>query len=168
MSEHEDRVKKKLRRELGIISRFLDDPSVIEIMANPDGSVWVERMGQGIKNECKVAPSAVRSIINTLSSFLDTATTADDPVLEGELPLDGSRFEGLIPPVVTAPSFAIRKRASKVFSLDQYVDDGIISPAQREVIDRGIEDRKNIIISGGTGSGKTCLLYTSPSPRDRG
>ena len=173
MSEADERVKKKLRRELGVISQYLDDPSVIEIMANPDGSVWVERMGQGIKNENRIAPSAARSIINTLSSFLDTATTIDSPILEGELPLDGSRFEGLIPPCVVNPSFAIRKRASKVFTLDQYVVDQIISPQQRELIDRAISDRMNIIISGGTGSGKTTLTnaiiqgITQTHPADR-
>lgn len=172
-SEAEERIKKKLRRELGVVSQFLDEPKVIEVMANPDGSVWVERMGQGCSKEAEISPSQSRSIINTLSSFLDTATTIDSPILEGELPLDGSRFEGCVPPVVVNPSFAIRKRASAVFSLEQYVNDSILSPDQVSLLEQGVRERKNMIISGGTGSGKTTLTnaiiqaITDLHPHDR-
>ena len=169
----EERIKTKLRRELGVISRYLEDPEVIEVMANPDGTVWVERMGQGIRHDGDITPSQSRSIINTLSSFLDTATTIDSPILEGELPLDGSRFEGCIPPIVVNPSFAIRKRASAVFTLAQYVESEIMTPAQVACVSRGVEDRKNMIVSGGTGSGKTTLTnaiiqsITDVHPHDR-
>lgn len=172
-SEAEERIKTKLRRELGPISVHLDDPNTLEVMANPDGTVWVEKMGEGCKQHGTISSSAARSIINTLSSFLDTATTADSPILEGELPLDGSRFEGCIPPIVLQPSFAIRKRASTLFSLDQYVGDSIISLVQKAEIVKAIEQRKNIIISGGTGSGKTTLTnaiiasITDTHPDDR-
>ncbi len=172
-SEAEERIKTKLRRELGVISVFLDDPEVIEVMANPDGAIWVERMGKGCTKDAEISPSQSRSIINTLSSFLDTATTIDSPILEGELPLDGSRFEGCVPPVVVNPSFAIRKRASSVFTLEQYIEDSIMTRDQVELIERGVRERKNVIISGGTGSGKTTLTnaiiqsITDINPHDR-
>ncbi|HMD08136.1 MAG TPA: P-type conjugative transfer ATPase TrbB, partial [Candidatus Acidoferrum sp.] len=84
--------------------------------------------------------------------------TRDDPSIECELPLDGSRFAGQIPPIVTAPVFAVRKRASRVFTLDQYVDAGIMTPQQKKSLCEAIRDHRNILVTGSTGSGKTTLL----------
>jgi P-type conjugative transfer ATPase TrbB len=97
------------------------------------------------------------SIVATVAAMLGTTVTPDNPILECELPLDGSRFEALIPPVVPAPTFALRKRAKLIFSLADYVDTGVMTELQATVIKAAVADRKNILIAGGTGSGKTTL-----------
>jgi type IV secretion system protein TrbB len=68
----------------------------------------------------------------TMAACLNTVITWDQPMLEGELPLDGSRFAGQLPPIVSAPTFAVRKRASSVFTLDQYVEQKIMAPEQKQ------------------------------------
>jgi type IV secretion system protein VirB11 len=89
--------------------------------------------------------------------MLGAVVTKDSPVVEGELPLDGSRFEGLFPPVVANPTFTIRKKAINIFTLDNYVRSGIMSPDQQQIICDAIANKKNILVVGGTGSGKTTL-----------
>jgi len=136
----------------------LEDPAVIEILLNPDGKIWIERLGgHQLENVGSIDHVRAMSIIATIASMLETTVTTDRPILECELPTDGSRFEALIPPVVQAPVFSIRKKASAVFTLDQYVESGIMSDRQREVILAAIAERKNILIAGGTGTGKTTL-----------
>ena len=81
----------------------------------------------------------------------------NSPILEGELPLDGSRFEGFFPPVVPNPSFSIRKKASKIFTLQEYVEARIMTPEVSAYLSQAIDARKNILVVGGTGSGKTTL-----------
>jgi type IV secretion system protein VirB11 len=97
------------------------------------------------------------SIVATVAAMLGTTVTAATPILECELPLDGSRFEALIPPVVPAPTFALRKRAKLIFSLADYVNTGVMTGQQATLIKAAVADRKNILIAGGTGSGKTTL-----------
>ncbi len=152
------RISEKLRRELGsTVLALLDEPDVIEIMLNPDGQLWVERFGQPMEPVGEMSPSQAESLMATIASGLNTVITRENPILECELPLDGSRFEALIPPVVSAPVFTIRKKASKVFTLDEYVEAGIMTHPQKRVIEKAVEGRKNILIVGGTGSGKTTL-----------
>jgi len=92
-----------------------------------------------------------------VAAMLGTTVTPDNPILECELPLDGSRFEALIPPVVPAPTFALRKKAALIFSLTDYVSTGVMTELQATLIKAAVADRKNILIAGGTGSGKTTL-----------
>lgn len=148
-----------LRRALGAdVLKPLEDPAVIEILLNQDGRLWVERLGgKALENRGTLDPVRAMSIISTVAAVLETTVTGDRPVLECELPLDGSRFEALIPPIVSAPIFSIRKKASAVFTLDQYVSDGIMNTTQKDAIITAISERKNILISGGTGTGKTTL-----------
>lgn len=157
LTDTQKRLHSKIRSELGseVISA-LEDDSVIEIMLNSDGSLWVERLGHGIVKVEKHNTSA-QAAIHTIASYLNTNVTVENPILECELPLDGSRFEALVPPVVTRPSFTIRKKAKLIFTLDDYINNQIITPNQKEVIDQAIIERKNILIAGGTGSGKTTL-----------
>jgi type IV secretion system protein VirB11 len=102
-----------------------------------------------------MAPGQAESLMATVASTIPTTMTRDNPILECELPLDGSRFSAVIPPVVTAPSFSIRVPAKRIFPLETYLEKGIISVRQFEMLGNAITDRKNVLISGGTGSGKT-------------
>ncbi len=80
------------------------------------------------------------------------------PRVSAELPETGERFEGLIPPVVAAPAFAIRKPAVAVFTLDDYVAAGIMSDDEADILRRAVEKRRNVLVAGGTSTGKTTLV----------
>jgi type IV secretion system protein TrbB len=171
------RLEEKLERECGaVIMGALRDPAVIEILLNPDGKVWLDVVGKGMQfTEHVMHPSAAESVLTTCASMLQTSVTRENPILEGEFPLDGSRLEGIVPPIVRAPVFTIRKKALKVFTLEDYRSRGIIgappviraaadgSPTravhthQIEAIRHAVRERHNILIVGGTGSGKTTL-----------
>lgn len=158
LDEKGHRLIRKLRGELGPeILAALDDPSVIEVMLNPDGALWVERLG-GKPERCgSMSVPNAEAVLGTIATALGTVVTASQPILEGELPIDGSRFEGLLPPVVARPSFTIRKKASQVFTLADYVAKGIMTEAAYEMIQLGVVGYRNILVVGGTGSGKTTL-----------
>ena len=151
-------VSEALRRAMGSeILNPLGDPQVVEIMLNPDGSLWVDRLGAGMERVASIEPVRALTIVNTVAAMLDAVVTPDRPILECELPLDGSRFEALIPPLVERASFALRKKAALVFTLADYVAKGIMTQAQCQVIEDAVADRRNILVSGGTGTGKTTL-----------
>jgi type IV secretion system protein VirB11 len=152
------RQSEALRRAMGAdILGPLEDPNVVEIMLNPDGTLWVDRLGAGMVCTGKVEAVRALTIVNTVAAMLDTVVTAQHPILECELPLDGSRFEALIPPLVERASFALRKKALLVFTLEDYVTKGIMTHAQRQAIEEAVAGRQNILVSGGTGTGKTTL-----------
>lgn len=147
-----------LELKLGsVIVNALSDPEVVEIMVNPDGKIWIERFGS-MAHSGQLAPLDARTVVRLVASALDQVATAENPLIEGELPLDGSRFEGVFPPVASAPSFTIRKKAGRIFSLEEYVDAGIMPRIVFESIIHAIGERKNILVVGGTGSGKTTLV----------
>lgn len=157
-SEHDRRIKEKLKRELGpLICGLLEDTRVIEIMLNPDGSLWVERLGESMEKVGIMSAPQAESLMGTVASTLRTQITAQNPILECELPIDGSRFEALIPPVVAGPTFTIRKKAVQIFTLDNYVASGIMTVEQCNAIKQAVHDRLNILVVGGTGTGKTTL-----------
>lgn len=172
--EHNRRVTEKLKRELGPeVVAYLRDDTVIEIMLNPDGSLWVEQLGQAMRPFGRMEAPQAESLMATVASTLRTQITAANPILECELPLDGSRFEALIPPVVSGPTFTIRKKAVQVFTLADYVENGIMTPGQHDAIAGGVRHRKNILVVGGTGTGKTTLTnaiirhMVDVAPQDR-
>ena len=152
------RISEKLMYELGHLYKLLDDPAVTDIMLNPDGKVWVERLGQTPIRAGEMSSSNAMDVIRTVAATMDLVMTAKNPILECEFPLDGSRFLAVIPPVTTGPQFTIRKKAIMVFTLADYVEQGIMTPAQRLVIEEAVRERKNILIVGSTGSGKTTLV----------
>ncbi|MDD5406954.1 MAG: P-type conjugative transfer ATPase TrbB [Sulfurovaceae bacterium] len=157
LTDTQKRLHTKLRNELGReVVAALEDNDVIEIMLNSDNTMWIDKLSSGMEKIEKHSCSA-QIAIHTIASYLDTNITIENPILECELPLDGSRFEALVPPVVSHPSFTIRKKAKKIFTLDDYVKNKIITPQQKGVIEAAIQQHKNILIAGGTGSGKTTL-----------
>lgn len=154
-----ERAKIKLTRDLGpLIIDALHDPKTVEIMLNADGALWQERLGEKM---CKIGTLSAHqseSIIKTIAGYHGKEVTRTQPILEGELPIDGSRFAGQLPPIVSAPTFAIRKKAIAIFTLEEYVKSGIMTESQYESITSAIRTHKNILVIGGTGSGKTTLV----------
>ena len=138
----------KLSRELRPIAAFLDDPGVTDILLNPDGRIWLDTIDRGkFPTEVTMDPMAAATLIGTIASMLGTVVTETHPVVEGELPLDGNRFEGLIPPIVANPVFAIRKKALLVFTLSDYVERGSMTAEQHGVIESAILTRKHTTIA---------------------
>ncbi len=153
------RAKIKLERDLGPdIMAALADPKTVEIMLNADGKLWQERLGEKMRPIGTLSVSRSESIIKTIAGFHGKEITKGRPLIECELPLDGSRFAGQFPPIVPAPTFAIRKKAVAIFTLDQYVATGIMSQAQLAVIETAVKSHRNILVTGSTGSGKTTLV----------
>lgn len=154
-----DRQVRMLRTALGeTIAAALDDPQVVEVMLNPDGSVWVDRLGSG-REPTGLTMSAAdgERIIRLVAAHMRLEVHAETPILSAELPVTGERFEGVLPPVVYGPAFAIRKRAAGVIPLDRYVEDGILTGAEVAALREAVHARANIVIAGGTSTGKTTL-----------
>jgi type IV secretion system protein VirB11 len=149
-----------LRTALGpSIAAWLDDPAVIEVMLNPDGRLWLDRLGEGISDTGMTLFAADgERIVRLVAHHVGVEVHASSPRVSAELPEGGERFEGLLPPVVAAPAFAIRKPAVAVFTLDEYAEAGIMSPAEAAALRDGVQTRANILVAGGTGSGKTTLV----------
>ncbi len=154
-----DRAKRKLERDMGqLLMTALNDPRTVELMLNADGKLWQERLGEKMSCIGTMRAAQAEAIIKTVAGYHSKEITHSKPILEGELPLDGSRFAGQLPPVVPFPTFAIRKRAIAIFTLERYVETGVMTPAQFLIIKKAVADHLNIVVSGGTGSGKTTLL----------
>lgn len=171
LTDTQKRLHTKIKAELGReVMAALEDDSIIEIMLNPDGNLWIDHLAKGMEKIEKHTCSA-QAAIHTIASYLNTNITVVNPVLECNLPIDGSRFEAVIAPVTENPSFTIRKKAKKIFTLDEYEAKGILRKTNltlskisipdnlnvKEILEFCIKNKKNILISGGTGSGKTTL-----------
>ncbi|MEZ6001039.1 P-type conjugative transfer ATPase TrbB [Hyphomonas sp.] len=135
----------------------LDDPAVVEIMINPDGKLWVERQGSGRIETGLMPPADTERVIRLVASHMGRRADAASPIVSAELPMGGERFEGLLPPVSPGPCFSIRKPAGRVISLDTYVSSGVMAAHHAEALRRAVLERENILVVGGTGSGKTTL-----------
>ena len=154
-----DRRIRMLRTAMGPqIAQALDDPDVVEIMLNPDGSLWIDRLSSG-RAPLGVQLSAAdgERIIRLVAAHVRTEVHAGKPLLTAELPETGERFEGALPPVAPGPAFALRKRAVGVIRLDDYITDGILTAAQADFLRCAVRERQNILIAGGTSTGKTTL-----------
>jgi type IV secretion system protein TrbB len=155
----ERRLDELLRRQLGPrILAAIADSRITDILVNDDGRVWFEAHGKGIYEAGFSMPaSQVESLIGTAAAALGAVANAEHPIVEGELPIERIRFEGLLPPVARRACVAMRKPAQVLYTLDNYVRDGIVSEAQAEIFRDATRRRQNIAIGGGTGSGKTTL-----------
>jgi Flp pilus assembly CpaF family ATPase len=178
--EQQNRLEAKLKRELGeIVLDALADERTEDIVLNPDSSLWVKRMGGGFACAGEMPATQAVSAMNTIAAWKKTVMNHEKPILETELPIDGSRFEGIISPVVRKPIFAIRLRPKRIFTLNEYEESGILTqkddPLNRvrkrdtfaedvrglshaEVIRAAVAAKKNILTVGATGSGKTTFV----------
>ena len=148
-----------LRTALGpAIAGFLEDPAVVEVMLNPDGRLWIDRLSEGLADTGeRLSAADGERIVRLVAHHVGAEVHAGAPRVSAELPESGERFEGLLPPVVSAPAFAIRKPAVAVFTLADYVASGIMSADQAQTLRMAVQSRANILVAGGTSTGKTTL-----------
>ena len=138
------------------VRQALEDPATIEIMANPDGAVWIERTGTGVDLAgFSLAAEDRERVIRLVASSLGESLSRSAPVISAELPGSGERFEGIMPPVSTAPCFSIRKATETAFRLEDYAETGALSQCLVLALREAVATRANILIAGGTSSGKT-------------
>ncbi len=178
--EQNSRLEAKLKRELGeIVLEYLSDPATEDIVLNPNSSLWVKQMGSGFEQVGSMSPTQAASALNTIAAWKGTVMNHERPILETELPLDGSRFEGIVSPIVRRPVFAIRLRPKKIFSLADYEGSGILTSKDdcrnrlrkrdtfaediaglnhAQIIRAAVAAKKNILTVGSTGSGKTTFV----------
>jgi type IV secretion system protein VirB11 len=193
--EHQNRLETKLKRELGDqVLALLSDDRTEDILLNPDGALWVKRIAEGFVRLGEIPAPQASSALSTIAAWRGTVLNHEHPILETELPIDGSRFEGIVSPVVRRPVFAIRLRPRRIFPLTEYEAAGILTgkddPLNHlrrqgdflnavrglkhgEVIRAAVRAKKNILVVGSTGSGKTtfvnaCLdALATLTPHDR-
>ena len=153
------RTKTMLKTAMGAeITSALEDPAVVEVMVNPDGAVWLDRHGEGrVKTDTVLRAAEAERVVRVVGSHIGQEVTRAQPVVSAELPGTGERFEGVIPPVTTAPCFTIRKPAAQIYTLNDYCKSGVMDSGQADALRHAINSRANILIVGGTGSGKTTL-----------
>ena len=140
------RAKDKLERDLGpAFLAALRDSATLELMLNEDGKLWQEKIGDRMRVIGQLRPAQAEAIIKTVAGFHGYEVTRQQPILEAEFPLDGSRFAAQMPPIVSQPTFALRKKAVSVIPLDSYVESGVLTPAHRDVLRSAIQpDRVNL------------------------
>ncbi len=143
----------------GEVRTLLLNQEITDIYVNDDGHLWVDAAGRGREYTGVIISSAdADRVIRLIAARTHTVVNELNPIISAEIPGDGSRFEGIIPPVAVRPIFAIRKCAYKIFSLSDYVANKVMRPKQRACLEKAAATRKNILVAGGTGSGKTTLV----------
>jgi Flp pilus assembly CpaF family ATPase len=149
-----------LRTALGpAITGWLEDPAIVEVMLNPDGRLWIDRLAGGLADTGeRLSAADGERIVRLVAHHVGAEVHPASPRVSAELPGTGERFEGLIPPVVAAPAFAIRKPAVAIFTLRDYASTGIMTAEQAEILRFGVMQRRNVLVAGGTSTGKTTLV----------
>ncbi|MBN8748731.1 MAG: P-type conjugative transfer ATPase TrbB [Variovorax sp.] len=158
-AEPAERRIRMLRTAMGPeIDTALEDPDIVEVLLNPDGTLWVDRLGTGRAPTGHKLPAPVAErIIRLVAAHVRAEVHPGAPLLSAELPETGERFMGVLPPITRAPSFAIRKRALRIMTLADYVADGVMTETQAAFLRTAVRDRQNIVVAGGTSTGKTTL-----------
>src|SRR5690606_37861780 len=154
-----DRRIAMLRTAMGpVIAAALEDPDVVEVMLNPDRTLWVDRLSSGrAPLGAELSEADGERIIRLVAAHVGVEAHRGKPLLGAELPEPGERFEGILPPAAPGPAFALRKRAVGVIPLERYISDGMMNAAEADFLVRAVHARQNILIAGGTSTGKTTL-----------
>lgn len=141
------------------INDYLNDPMVTEIYINPDRTLWVDRLDEGrINTTLKIDPGKSNQIIKLISGNAGKIISGDFPELATEIKALNCRCQAVVPPLVKSPIFLIRKHSRKIFTMDDYVDRGTLTEKQRKFLIECIKERKNILVVGSTGTGKTTFV----------
>lgn len=162
LSESNRRLYEKLYRDLGSdIVTCLADPDVNEVMLNPDGKLWIDRTSTGQCHISSMTRAQAFSVLNSVAGIHNFVVSQHSPRLEAELPyyqaMQGERFTGQIPPIVSMPCFTIRKKSAVVFRLDDYIASQRMTIEQADILKNLVAKRQNILVCGGPGSGKTTV-----------
>jgi len=159
-SEAASRSVRMLRTAMGpAIAAWLEDRAVVEVMLNPDGRLWIDRLAEGLADTGKRLSAADgERIVRLVAHHVGAEVHPGSPRVSAELPETGERFEGLIPPIVAAPAFAIRKPAVAIFTLKDYASVGIMTAEQAKILRDAVAQRQNVLVAGGTSTGKTTLV----------
>lgn len=132
---------------------------VTEIYVNDDGHIRYMSHEEGKKKLSEVLePKKSLAIIELIAGQIGKVVNEDIPSVSAEIAGYGARFQGEIPPIVKNPQFNIRKKALKIFTLEEYVASNTLSAEYKAYIEKAIAQRKNILVVGGTGTGKTTFL----------
>jgi type IV secretion system protein TrbB len=155
-SEAASRSVRMLRTAMApAITGWLEDPDIVEIMLNPDGRLWIDRLTGGLSDTGKrLSAQDGERIVRVVAHHVGAEVHPGSLRLSAELLETGERFEGLIPPIVAAPAFAIRKPAVAIYTLAGYAYAGIMTSEQAELLFDAVSERRNILIAGGTSTGK--------------
>lgn len=158
--EQRQRIISGLEQECGnVFLNALANDDIVELIVNPDGTLWLDSQRNGMfATEYNYHELNVYSIICAVADLSKKIINEENPILETEFPLDGSRFEGVFPPVSEGPSFTLRKKAKKIYTLNDYISSGILKAGQAKVLRRAIQNRQSILVVGGPGTGKTTFL----------
>lgn len=141
------------------VVKLLHRPDITEIYVNDDGYIWYNSHEEGkVKSDIFLPPENVQAVIELAAGQDGKIVNEDIPSLSTEIRGYGCRFQGEIPPIVRNPQFNIRKKATRIFTLDDYVNNGTLSAKYADYLKKAIADRKNILVVGGTGTGKTTFL----------
>jgi Flp pilus assembly CpaF family ATPase len=181
ISELESRSYRSIATHAAVIPNLLAEADVLDVCVNPDGSLWVNRLGQGFKNEGAFSPTDAALLLSGIASVRGLDLSESSPILETIFPLTGDRIEGLFPPIVPAPAFAIRTRQKRLYDLDYMAETGILTHKGDElnrkhhrddfldqveglnhvgVIKVATKYRRNVLLVGPAGSGKTTMANT--------
>ena len=148
-----------LRNGFGpLVCSRLDDLDVSDVMLNGDGSLFEDRRGTGLARIGSINEYDAQSVINLVAAIAGETTGRGSPIIEAELPIRNARFIGFTPPITAKPSFAIRLPPTKIYTLSDYIENGFATQKQTDVIENAIRQERNILIAGGTKSGKSTLL----------
>lgn len=155
VEQRKRRERATLEHDLGPVLELLEDADVVEILANGDGILWADTHSRGLEQRGEFSAVQIETLLRTIAGQRGIVVGEDAPVLETRLPVWGARVEGIVSPVVEGAAMALRKPASLVYTLADYVEQGMVDQPQAAELGRAVVERRNIIVSGGPGSGKT-------------
>lgn len=141
---------------LGPVAPLFTDPTTVEIIVNEDGEVWQDTMTQSsIRTGFYLPPEKRKALIELMADHMGEVATAERPYISAIFPKTHERFQGQLPPLVSAPTFSIRMPSRQVLTLEEQVRRGTITAPQKQVLQAALATRRNIMIAGATGSGKS-------------
>lgn len=150
----ESRTLEKLRREAEPFMKYLGDGDTTDILLNPDGKMWVKSLQHGKRVVGTLRSTQAESLARTIATYYRTTITDKDPILERAFPLGNARIEVILNPLADGPVIAIRCKASQLYTLNDYVRDGILTEKQKEVLQAAVESRKISWWLAGPAAGK--------------